>query len=105
MTMTRKKLEFELGRYQKKVADQQKEIEKLKKQIVGHEDAQAGLFAMIAAVVQRSGEVTITRDEISEIMGEGRHALVSYDAENRAYTLRMPGGEENVEEGREDTSC
>ena len=98
MTMTRKKLEFELGRYQKKVADQQKEIEKLKKQIVGHEDAQDGIFAMITAVVQKVGEVTITRDEINEVIEERRQALVSYNDENRAYTLRVAGGEKDVGE-------
>ena len=69
MHMTRKMLEFELGRYKKKVADQQKEIQKLKADIVGYEDSQDGMFAMMAAIVEQAGELTISQARI-----EGRRS-------------------------------
>ena len=46
MHMTRKMLEFELGRYKKKVADQQKEIQKLKADIVGSSYVKRNLYGL-----------------------------------------------------------
>lgn len=100
----KKGADYELGRYQKKVADQQKEIQQLKEAIEGYENSQSGVFAMITAVVQQVGEVTITREAINEILRNSVHTLVTYDAENGSYTLQMPGGESDGEEGK-DESC
>ena len=99
MHMTRKMLEFELGRYKKKVADQQKEIQKLKGDIEGYEDSQYGLYAMMTAIVEQANGMTISRDRINEIMEEGLHAVVDWNQEAMTYTLRVPGGETDGEEG------
>lgn len=99
MHYTRKMLEVDLGKYKKKVADQQKEIQKLKETIAGYEDGQDGVFAMITAVVEQVGEVTISREGISEILEEGRHTIVEYDAETGTYKLRKMGGETDGGEG------
>ncbi len=74
----------------KKIADrQQKEIEKLREAVEGYENGQDGIYAMIAAVVQKVGTVTITRDEINEIVRDGRRPRVSVDVETWRYTLSM----------------
>ena len=91
---------YELGRYQKKVADQEKEIRQLKEDIAGYEDSRSGVFAMITAVVQQAGEVTIAREAINDILRNNVQTMVSYDHEARAYTLRIAGGESDGEEGK-----
>jgi hypothetical protein len=101
MHMTRKMLDFELGRYKKKVADQQKEIQKLKAEIEGYQDSQDGLFAMMTAIVEQANGLTISRDRINEIVEDGVHAVVDWNADDRTYTLRVPGGEVDGEEGTE----
>lgn len=98
MRLTRKVLEYEHGLYKKKVADQKKEIAKLKEAIAGYEDSQDGMFAMMTAIVEQANGVTISRDRINEIIEEGLHAIVDWNHEARTYTLRVPGGEPDGEE-------
>lgn len=105
MHMTRKKLDFELGRYKRKVEDQQKEIRQLKEQIAGYENSQDGMFAMMAAIVEQAGEVTIAQKSINEILEEDRQTIVQWDQEQMTYTLRMPGGEMDVEKEDEQPTC
>lgn len=105
MHMTRKKLDFELGRYKRKVEDQQKEIRQLKEQIAGYENSQDGMFAMMAAIVEQAGEVTIAQKRINEILEENRQTIVQWDQEQMTYTLRMPGGEMDVEKEDEQPTC
>lgn len=82
----------------KKTADrQQKEIQKLKEAVEGYENGQDGIYAMIAAVVQQVGTVTITRDQINEIIQRGLRPLVSVNTETWAYALSMED-ESNGEE-------
>jgi arginyl-tRNA synthetase len=90
-------LEFELGRYKKKVADQQKEIQKLKADIEGYEDSQYGLFAMMTAIVEQADGVTISRDRINEIVENDLQTIVDWNADARTYTLRVWGGETDGE--------
>ena len=97
MHMTRKMLEFELGRYKRKVADQQNEIKKLKADIEGYEDSQEGLFAMMTAIVEQANGVTVSRDRINEIVENNVHTIVDWDADARTYTLRVLGGEADGE--------
>ena len=99
----KKGADYELGRYKKKVEDQQKEIQQLKEAIEGYENSQSGVFAMITAVVQQVGEVTITREAINEIIRTGVQTQVRYDHEAGAYTLRVAGGESDGEEGAAET--
>lgn len=99
MRLTRKMLEHEYGRYQKKVADQQKEIAQLKEDIGGYEQKQDIIFAMVAAVVEQSGTITIRRDDMNRILEDDVQVRVEYDEENKAYTLLLAGGETDGKEG------
>ena len=101
MHMTRQMLELELGRYKKKVADQQKEIQKLKTDIAGYQDSQDGMFAMMAAIVEQAGRITISQERISDIMAEGLQTVVEWDKDAMTYTLCVPGGEVDGEEGKD----
>ena len=98
-TMTRKNLELELGRYKKKVEDQQKEIKRLKQDIAGYEDSQEGMFAMMTAIVEQAGELTISQERISAIMDENLQTVVDWDKGAMTYTLRVLGGEMDGEKG------
>jgi len=88
-----KKLRYELGRYQKKVNDQSEAIKKLQETIAGYAEREDVNYAMITAVVEQTGAVTIGRDRISEILNDSIHTIVDYDADKRTYTLRLMGGE------------
>ena len=84
-----KKLRYELGRYQKRAADLSKAIKELQATIQGYIEREDINYAMITAVVEQTGAVTIGRDRISEIMEANLHTMVDYDADKRAYTLRL----------------
>lgn len=81
----------ELERWKKTAENQRKEIQRLKEAIEGYENGQSGIYAMIVAVVQKAGTVTITRDEINEIIREGRQPRILLDTKTWTYTLSMEG--------------
>lgn len=83
-----KKAVYELGRYKKKVADQQKVIDRLREEAAGYQQSIDMSFAMVTAAVEQAGELTITQEELSRIFRERRLAVVSFDEERRSYTLR-----------------
>lgn len=94
------KTEYELGRYKKKAADQEKEIQELKEQITGYQQVEDIKNAMIAAIVAATGPVTIYQADISRILQEQRHVAVDFNAEDGSYLLRMvAGGETDGSEG------
>lgn len=73
--MTKKELEHELGRFQKKVADQQKEINNLKETVKANETVEAMSEAFLALVLEKSGRgkanpVIVTTKEIAEAVKE-----------------------------------
>lgn len=77
-------------RYWQRLAEKRKEeIQRLTEAVEGYENGQSGIYAMIAAVVQKVGTVTITRDEINEIIREGKQPRILVDTETWAYTLSM----------------
>ena len=80
--------EYELGRYKKKVEDQQKEINKLREEIAGYKQSVDLSFAMVTAAVLQAGELTINREELNRIMQERAFAYGSYDEVAMTYTLR-----------------
>ena len=94
------KAEYELGRYQKKVADQEKEIRDLKDQIAGYQQMADINQAMVAAIVAETGPVTIRQEDINRILQERRHVQVTYRAEDQAYLLTMEAGGESDGEGK-----
>lgn len=94
-TQKRQVMEYELGRYKKKVEDQQKEIKELKEQIDGYQEMLDICNAMVTAAVKEVGTMNITQEAINAILESGRFAVGSYDAVTRVYTLevRSDGGE------------
>ena len=93
-----KQTTYELGRYKKKVQDQQKEIERLREEAVGYQQSIDMSFAMVTAAVMQAGGLTITQEELVHLIREERLAAVSYDAERMAYTLRVEVSEDGGEE-------
>ena len=94
-----KQAEYELGRYKKKVADQQTEIKRLREEAAGYQQSIDMSFAMVTAVVEHAGEVTITQEELSRIFRDERLAVVSFDGDRMAYTLRVEVSDKDGEEG------
>ena len=88
-----KQCKYELGRYQKRATDLSKAVKELQETINGFMEREDVNYAMITAVVEQTGAVTIGRDRISEILNDSLHTIVDYDADKRTYTLRMMGGE------------
>lgn len=82
------KAEYELGRYQKKVADQEKEIRDLREQIAGYQQMADINQAMVAAIVEATGPVTIRQEDINRILQERRHVQVTRK-EDGSYLLTM----------------
>ena len=93
------KTEYELGRYQKKVADQEKEIRDLKEQIAGYQQMADVNQAMVAAIVAETGPVTIRQEDINRILRQRRYVQVSYNTEDGSYLLTMKAGGETDGEG------
>lgn len=90
-----KQCKYELGRYQKRSEDLSKAVKELQETIQGFIEREDVNYAMITAVVEQTGAVTIGRDRISEILNDRIHTIADYDADKRTYTLRMMGGEKD----------
>lgn len=97
----RKKAEYELGRYRKKVQDQQKVIDRLREEAAGYQQNIDMSFALVTAAVEKAGELTITQEELTRMFRERRLAAVRYDPERMAYTLRVQEVSEDGGEGTE----
>ncbi len=69
-----KRLEYELGRYRKKVADDGKEIDHLRKMLVqankGNQETQAMVDAILTAVALHYGEDAVDPDDESKVLGK-----------------------------------
>ena len=82
--MTTRELKYELGRYQKKVGDQQKEIDRLKQQLAAVQLSNEMSEAFIALVLERCGAdkdhpVQTTTKEIGEAVQENRRAVMQVE--------------------------
>lgn len=95
----RKRAEYELGRYKKKVADQQREIDRLREECLGYQQSIDMSYALVTAAVLQAGELTIPREELSRVLHERNFAVGSYDEESMAYTLKV---QEVSGDGREE---
>lgn len=76
------KLEYELGRYKKKVADQQKEIGKVKEQLVASQMSNDMSEAFLAVILEKTGAdqdhpVKTTTKEIGEAVQQNRRACIN----------------------------
>lgn len=69
-----KRLEQELGRFRKKVADDSKEIENLRKMLVqanmGNQETQALVDAILTAVALHYGEDAVDPDDEGKVLGK-----------------------------------
>ena len=69
-----KRLEHELGRYRKKVADDAKETERLRKKLEqankGNRETQAMVDALLAAVALQCGEDAVDPAATSKVLGK-----------------------------------
>lgn len=69
-----KRLEHELGRYKKKVEDDGKEIERLRKLLYqankGNQETQAMVDALLTAVTLLLGEDAVDPDDESKVLGK-----------------------------------
>lgn len=90
-TQKRQVMEYELGRYKKKVEDQQKEIKALREQIGGYEQVIDICNAMVTAAVKEAGTMNITKEAVNAILDSGNFAVGSYDALTGVYTLEVRG--------------
>ena len=63
---------------------------KYKALVKAHEDMKDINLAMCTAVVMAAGEVTITQDQINDILKKGIYTHVKYDEDSRTYTLSVP---------------
>ena len=79
---------YELGRYMKKVADQEKEIRQLQETIESYESLIKANNAIVAAVVKVCGEVCVNQADINSALSEELGVITNYDAEARTYILR-----------------
>ena len=68
--------------------------DKYKAMVKAHEDMEDINLAMCTAVVMAAGEVTITQDQINDIIKNRIHTHVKYDENARTYTLFVPPAEE-----------
>ena len=72
--MTKKELEYELGRYKKKVSDQQGQIERLKGELAAKQQSIGMSEAFLALVLKKSlrgqaNPVRVTTEEIGAAVG------------------------------------
>ena len=69
-----KRLEHELGRYRKKVADDAKETERLRKKLEqankGNQEIQAMVDALMTAITLQCGEDAVDPDDTSKVLGK-----------------------------------
>lgn len=66
---------YELGKYKKKVADQQKEIDRLKEDLAGQEQLQSITYALIAVLLNSLGAsqdqpAKLGREAVTEALGK-----------------------------------
>ncbi len=74
-----KKLQYELGRYQKKVGDQALMISNMREKVRGAEQVQIAVDAILAAVAEKYGEDARDPDDPDKILGK-RLVLPNYNA-------------------------
>ena len=91
-------MDAELGRYKKKVADQRKEIAKLKEQVVALEQVQAISIAYTAMLLKHIGvPVELMRSDVAEAVTRYR-VLVDVSEDGQVFRLYC---EEVAADGRE----
>lgn len=85
--MAKTTAEYELGRYKKKVEDQQKVIADLRSQLQEVDWLMEANNAILAAVVKSCGEVSISQDDINAAL-ESKLGMKLIPGAERTYTLR-----------------
>ena len=86
----------EYGRYKKKVDDQQKAIREMEEQAQGWQDAIRGTHAIMVAILEVTGSVTVSMDRVRQLIAEGTVAPVHVDFEKREYTFGAEKPDEDL---------
>ena len=79
----------EYGRYKKKVEDQQKVIQTMTEQAEGWQDTIRANNAVIAAILEATGSVTIKQDTIKQMVENATPIHVKHDVYKREITLGL----------------
>ncbi len=90
----REALKREIGIRDVRIQSLEYARDKHKAIIKAYEDMRDINLAMCTAVVMAAGEVTITQDQINDIIKNRIHTHVKYDEITRTYTLFVPPAEE-----------
>lgn len=90
----REALKREIGIRDVRIQSLEYARDKYKAMVKAHEDMEDINLAMCTAVVMAVGEVTITQDQINDIIKNRIHTVVKYDENARTYTLFVPSAEE-----------
>lgn len=81
--------EYELGRRDRKIENQEKTIGEQRQKIWGLEEVQQMDMAIIAAVVKTIGKINITQDMVNAALAAKIKVQSQYNAETRTYTLKI----------------
>ena len=81
--------EKEYGKYKKKCERLMKKVKVLESKAEAYNQMERINLAMIGAVVQKVGEVTISRAAINDAVENSLPVICDYDAEAETYTLRL----------------
>lgn len=100
-----KRLKYELGRYQKKVGDQNKEIAALKEENQGRQQVEKINAAIVAVLLKsfnatKDSPITVERGDITEALGNKR-VEVDITEEGRYKLHYVECEEETTEEATE----
>ena len=77
----------EYGRYKGKCERQEKEIADLNQEMEGWKQTVAASNAIIAAILEVTGSVTVKRERVSELVSKGEPMYCHVDAEEGTYTV------------------
>ena len=87
--MDKKLYAYEVGKWKRKVALLEKELDRKREDIDGYKQLNSILQAMMDLIVEAVGEVVIYQEALDEAMKETRtRTIVVPDEENKTFTLR-----------------
>ena len=81
--------EKEYGRYKKKCERLEKKIKELESKAEAYNQLESINLAMIGAIVQKVGEVTIAKETINNAVKRSMPVVCDYNADEGTYTLRL----------------
>lgn len=95
--MTREQLIRANKIMERKIAALNEENAGLKRKVDAAEDLQDLNLALCTTIVRKVGALTISQDEINEVMDKGIHTVVERNVDKGTYTLRVLENEKNLQ--------